>query len=48
MSKVIFTENAPAAIGPYSQAIASGNLLFAKLQHIKAEKTKKLLNILTL
>ena len=32
MSKVIFTENAPAAIGPYSQAIASGNLLFASGQ----------------
>ena len=32
MSKVIFTENAPAAIGPYSQAIAVGNLLFASGQ----------------
>ena len=32
MSKVIFTENAPAAIGPYSQAIACGNLLFASGQ----------------
>lgn len=32
MSKVIFTENAPAAIGPYSQAIAAGNLLFASGQ----------------
>ena len=26
--KVIFTEKAPKAIGPYSQAIKSGNLLF--------------------
>ncbi|GMO58684.1 MAG: RidA family protein [Rickettsiales bacterium] len=25
---VVFTENAPAAIGPYSQAISSGDLLF--------------------
>jgi len=25
---VIFTEQAPAAIGPYSQAISTGNLLF--------------------
>jgi 2-iminobutanoate/2-iminopropanoate deaminase len=32
MNKKIFTENAPAAIGPYSQAIASGNLLFASGQ----------------
>ncbi|MBQ9328157.1 MAG: RidA family protein [Solobacterium sp.] len=28
MSKQIFTENAPAAIGPYSQAIDTGHLLF--------------------
>ncbi len=28
MKKVIATENAPAAVGPYSQAIATGNLLF--------------------
>ena len=27
-SKVIVTENAPAAIGPYSQAIHVGGLLF--------------------
>ena len=26
--KVIFTEKAPKAIGPYSQAIKSGNMLF--------------------
>ena len=26
--KVIFTEKAPRAIGPYSQAIKSGNMLF--------------------
>lgn len=32
MSKVIYTENAPAAIGPYSQAIVTGNLLFASGQ----------------
>ncbi len=32
MSKVVYTENAPAAIGPYSQAIVSGNLLFASGQ----------------
>jgi len=28
MKKVIFTHEAPAAIGPYSQAIEAGNLLF--------------------
>ncbi len=30
--KVIFTDKAPAAIGPYSQAIAIGNMLFASGQ----------------
>ena len=30
--KVIFTEKAPAAIGPYSQAVAFGNVLFASGQ----------------
>lgn len=28
MSKTVFTPQAPAAIGPYSQAVISGNLLF--------------------
>lgn len=32
MKKVISTGNAPAAIGPYSQAIQSGNFLFASGQ----------------
>ena len=32
MLKKITTENAPAAIGPYSQAIAAGNFLFASGQ----------------
>ena len=30
--KTIYTSNAPAAIGPYSQAIQVGNLLFASGQ----------------
>jgi len=30
--KKIFTENAPAAIGPYSHAIQSGNLIFCSGQ----------------
>ncbi len=32
MKKVITTKNAPAAIGPYSQAIQVGNMLFASGQ----------------
>ena len=32
MKKVIATTNAPAAIGPYSQAIQVGNILFASGQ----------------
>lgn len=51
MKKVIFTDKAPAAIGPYSQAILAGNTLFvsgqialdiAPLNDIPAE-TKKIL-----
>ena len=30
--KVIITESAPAAIGPYSQAVCSGNLVFVSGQ----------------
>ena len=32
MNKTIHTENAPAAIGPYSQAVQAGNLLFVSGQ----------------
>ena len=32
MKKVINTKNAPAAIGPYSQAILAGNMLYASGQ----------------
>ena len=32
MSRPVFSHNAPAAIGPYSQAIISGNLLFVSGQ----------------
>lgn len=28
MKKIISTENAPSAIGPYSQAVSDGNMLF--------------------
>lgn len=32
MKKVIFTENAPAALGPYSQAIEANGMVFASGQ----------------
>ncbi len=32
MSKVVYTKNAPDAIGPYSQAVVSGNLVFTSGQ----------------
>ena len=32
MAKVISTEKAPAAVGPYSQALMAGNILFASGQ----------------
>ena len=32
MNKIIHTENAPAAIGPYSQAVQAGNMLFVSGQ----------------
>lgn len=32
MKKIIATKNAPAAIGPYSQAVRAGNILFASGQ----------------
>lgn len=32
MSKIISTENAPQAIGPYSQAVCTGNLVFTSGQ----------------
>lgn len=32
MSRIVFTENAPAPIGPYSQAVWNGNTLFVSGQ----------------
>lgn len=32
MSQVVYTKNAPDAIGPYSQAIKTGNLIFTSGQ----------------
>ena len=31
-NQVIFTKNAPAAIGPYSQALTAGSMLFTSGQ----------------
>jgi 2-iminobutanoate/2-iminopropanoate deaminase len=42
MSKVHHTENAPAAIGPYSQAIAAGGFLFCAGQTPLDPKTMAL------
>jgi 2-iminobutanoate/2-iminopropanoate deaminase len=42
MRKVIHTENAPKALGPYSQAIQSGQLLFTSGQVGIDPKTNKL------
>ena len=30
--EIVFTENAPKAIGPYSQAVIAGNLVFTSGQ----------------
>ena len=32
MSEIIYTKNAPEAIGPYSQAVTAGNLVFTSGQ----------------
>jgi len=41
MKKIISTEKAPAAIGPYSQAVQFGNLLFLSGQIALDPKTGK-------
>jgi 2-iminobutanoate/2-iminopropanoate deaminase len=42
MKKIIFTENAPAPIGPYNQAILKGNTLYASGQIAINPKTGEL------
>ena len=42
MKKIIATKNAPSAIGPYSQAIVAGNLLFTSGQIAIDPKTGEL------
>jgi 2-iminobutanoate/2-iminopropanoate deaminase len=45
MKKIIFTEKAPAPIGPYSQAVLSGNMLFTSGQiAINPENNELILN----
>jgi 2-iminobutanoate/2-iminopropanoate deaminase len=54
MKQIIFTENAPAPIGPYSQAVLAGNTLYVSgqiayeaslLNDLKAEARKVMENI---
>jgi 2-iminobutanoate/2-iminopropanoate deaminase len=42
MKKIIFTQNAPAPIGPYNQAILKGNTLYASGQIAINPKTGEL------
>ena len=42
MKKVISTTSAPAAIGPYSQAVETGNMIFLSGQLPIDPKTSKL------
>ena len=42
MRKVIYTEKAPKAVGPYSQAISTGNFLFTAGQVAIDPRTGKL------
>ena len=42
MKKIIFTENAPAPIGPYNQAVLKGNTLYTSGQIAIDPKTGKL------
>jgi len=59
MKEIISTENAPGAIGPYSQAIKAGNMVFCSGQipidpatgefvsHVVSEQTEQVLKNLT-
>lgn len=42
MKKIIFTENAPAPIGPYNQAVLTGNTLYTSGQIAIDPKTGEL------
>ena len=59
MKEIILTEDAPGAIGPYSQAIKAGNMIFCSGQipidpatgefvsHVVSEQTEQVLKNLT-
>mgnify|MGYP003042963897 CR=1 FL=1 len=42
MKKIVSTDKAPAAIGPYSQAVQAGQFLFASGQIRSEEHTSEL------
>ena len=44
MKKIIYTENAPAPIGPYNQAVLKGNTLYTSGQIAIHPKTGELVN----
>lgn len=44
MKKIISTKNAPSAIGPYSQAVIAGNLLFTSGQIALSPENGELVN----
>jgi len=44
MKKIITTQNAPAPIGPYNQAVLAGNMLYTSGQIAIDPKTNELLN----
>lgn len=44
MKTIIHTENAPAPIGPYSQAVRAGNMLFVSGQIAIDPRTNNLVN----
>jgi len=44
MNKAIFTKNAPAAVGPYSQAMRAGDMLFVSGQIPFVPATMKLVS----
>ncbi len=44
MKKAIFTKNAPAAVGPYSQAMRAGDMLFVSGQIPYVPSTMKLVS----
>lgn len=44
MNKIIFTKNAPAAVGPYSQAMRAGDMLFVSGQIPFVPATMKLVS----